>query len=54
MSDQNAKKATLNISIDAEDKRFLKVYAAEHDTSIAAIIKAMTADLRSGKWEAGK
>ena len=32
------KRSPMHISLSAEDKRFLKVYAAEHDTTVAAVI----------------
>ena len=31
-------KTTLSISLTKSEKRFLKIYAAEHDTTISALI----------------
>lgn len=39
-------KTTLNVSITAEDKKFLKLYALKHDVSVAALIEAWIRELR--------
>lgn len=31
-------RVSMNIALSPEDKKFLKVYAAEHDTTVAAVI----------------
>lgn len=41
------RKTTLNVSISAEDKKFLKMYALEHDTTVAALIEAYVEKLRN-------
>ena len=40
------KRVSMNIALNAEDKKFLKVYAAEHDTTVAAVIAECVARLR--------
>lgn len=40
------KRTTMNVSLTAEDKKFLKVYAAEHETSVAALIHDAVERLR--------
>lgn len=51
MNKEEQRKTTLNVSISADDKKYLKVYAAEHDTTVAAVIHAFVERLRK---EAGK
>lgn len=43
------RKTTLNISISTDDKKFLKMYAIEHDTTVAALIEAYVEKLRKEK-----
>ena len=45
------KRVSMNIALSPEDKKFLKVYAAEHETTVAAVIAEMVDRLRK---EAGK
>lgn len=45
------KRVSMNIALSPEDKKFLKVYAAEHDTTVAAVIAECVDRLRK---EAGK
>ena len=45
-------RVSMTIALSPEDKRFLKVYAAEHDMTVAAIIAAGVKQLR--EKEAGK
>lgn len=40
------KRTTMNVSISADDKKFLKVYAAENETTIAAMIHDYVESLR--------
>ena len=40
------KRTTMNVSLTVNDKKFLKVYAAEHDTSVAALIHDAVERLR--------
>ena len=37
----------MNVTLTPEDKRFLKVYAAEHDTTVSAIISDYVEQIRS-------
>ena len=46
MNRVDEQKTTLNISIAPEDKKFLKMYALEHDTTVAALIEAYVKKLR--------
>ena len=39
-------RVSMTIALSPEDKRFLKVYAAEHDTTVAAVIAECVAKLR--------
>ena len=48
MNKVDERKTTLNVSIAAEDKKFLKMYALEHDTTVAALIEAYVSKLRKG------
>ena len=43
------KRATMHISLSEKDKVFLKVYAAEHGTTVAAVIAECVEKLRKGK-----
>lgn len=47
----NLERVSINIALSPEDKKFLKVYAAEHDTTVAAVIAECVKRL---KKEAGK
>ena len=49
MNKVEERKTTLNISISADDKKFLKMYALEHDTTVAALIEAFVEKLRKEK-----
>ena len=40
------KRTTINVAITQEDKQFLKVYAAKHDTNVAAVIAKYVETLR--------
>ena len=51
MNKVEERKTTLNVSLSAEDKKFLKIYALEHDTTVAALIEAYVEKLRG---EAGE
>ena len=51
MNKVEERKTALNISISVENKKFLKIYALEHDTTVAALIEAYVKKLRK---EAGK
>lgn len=42
-----AEKTTLNISLTAEDKKFLKVYAAQNGTTISSMIQGFIETLKS-------
>lgn len=44
-------RVSMNIALSPEDRKFLKVYAAEHETTVAAVIAEYVAKLRK---EAGK
>lgn len=43
------KRVTMHISLSEKDKIFLKVYAAEHGTTVAAMIAEYVEKLREGK-----
>ena len=45
------KRVSMNIALSADDKKYLKVYAAEHDTTVSAVIHECVERLRK---EAGK
>ena len=42
-----AEKTTLNISLTAEDKKILKVYAAQNGTTISSMIQGFIETLKS-------
>ena len=42
-----AEKTTLNISLTTEDKKFLKVYAAQNGTTISSMIQGFIETLKS-------
>ena len=44
-------RVSMNIALSPEDRKFLKVYAAEHETTVAALIADYVKQLRK---EAGK
>lgn len=48
----NTERVSMNIALSPEDKKFLKIYAAEHDTTVAAVIAEGVKQLR--EREAGK
>ena len=39
-------RVSMNIALSPEDKKFLKVYAVEHDTTVAAVIAECVERLR--------
>ena len=45
------KRTSMNISLALEDKKFLKVYAIEHDTTVAAVIHEFVEKLRGKDGE---
>ncbi len=46
---QEEKKTTINISLSVDDKIFLKLYAIEHETTVAAVIHQCVNKLREEK-----
>lgn len=42
------KRVSMNIALSPDDKKFLKIYAAEHDTTVAAVIAEYVEKLRKG------
>ena len=54
MNKVEERKTTLNVSISADDKKFLKMYALEHDTTVAALIEAYVEKLRKGAESNGR
>lgn len=40
------KKATINISISQDDKKYIKTYAIEHDTTVTQLIADYVRQLR--------
>ena len=53
-SGKGADKTTLNISITADDKKFLKVYAAQNETTISHMIQSYIETLKHAQAEAEK
>ena len=43
------KRTTINLSVTVEDKQFLKIYAAEHDITVAAVIHECITEYLSKK-----
>ena len=43
---EESKKTTLNVSISSEDKKFLKMYALQHDVSVSALVEAWIQQLK--------
>lgn len=41
-------RVSMNIALSPEDRKFLKVYAAEHETTVAALIADYVKQLRKG------
>lgn len=48
------RRTTMNVSLTVDDKKFLKVYAAEHDTSVAALIHDAVERLRREELSDGR
>ena len=46
MNKVEERKTTFNTSIAAQNKKFLKMYAFEHDTTVVALIGAYVEKLR--------
>lgn len=44
--EENGKRTSMNIALTTEDKQFLKIYAAKHDTNVAAMIAEYVESLR--------
>lgn len=44
--DSKEQSVAMNIALSIDDKRFLKVYAAEHDTTVATVITDCIMKLR--------
>ena len=53
-SGKGADKTTLNISITADDKKFLKVYAAQNGTTISDMIHGYVETLKNDQAEESK
>ena len=47
--DDEEKRVSMNIALSAEDKMFLKVYAAKKETTVAAVIHECVEGLRKEK-----
>ena len=45
-NNKDTTRTTLNLCLSKEDKRFLKMYALEHDTTAAALIHDYIDELR--------
>ena len=43
-------RTNLLLSLSVEDKKFLKIYAAERGMTVAAVIHEFVEDLRREKW----
>ncbi len=48
------KRTSMNIALSPEDKKYLKVYAIEHDTTVAALIHDYVESLRKEDDADGK
>lgn len=46
---ETVRRTTLNLSVTVEDKQFLKIYAAEHDKTVAAVIHECITEYLSKK-----
>ena len=44
---EDSKKTTLNVSISNEDKKFLKMYALQHDVSVSYLVEKWIQELRA-------
>ena len=53
-SGKGADKTTLNISITADDKKFLKVYAAQNETTVSHVIQNYIAALKHAQADTEK
>ena len=53
-SGKGADKTTLNVSITADDKKFLKVYAAQNETTISHMIQNYIEALKHEQAEAAE
>ncbi len=49
-----SEKTTLNLSVTVEDKRFLKVYAAQKGTTISSILQDYIETLRQSQGDEPK
>ena len=47
MSEQNEKRTTINISITSEDKKTLRIYAAENEKTVAGVIHEFAEQIRA-------
>lgn len=54
MAAYTEKKATLNISISQSDKKYLKTYAVEHDTTVTQLIADYVRQLRDEEEDCRK
>lgn len=46
MPTKDVPKVTMNISLHPDDKKFIKLYALEHDTTVSELFTLMIHDLR--------
>ena len=49
MAAETDKKTTLNLSMSPDDKKYLKTYAIEHDTTVARLIADYISNLRDNE-----
>lgn len=45
-NEKKSDKVTLNLALTVEDKKFLKIYALEHDTTVSEVIHEYVQQLR--------
>lgn len=50
-ADEKRRTTSMNIALTAEDKKFIKIYALENDTTVADVIHEYIQRLREGKKE---
>lgn len=51
---ERGNRVPMNITITPEDKKFLKMYALEHDTTISALIAEYVEKIRKGDKDYGE
>jgi hypothetical protein len=52
--ENGSEKTTLNLSVTVEDKKFLKVYAAQNETTISSMLQDYIETLKKSQTEEAK